>query len=506
MRAVAAPTCASPVPEPAGSAANESTVSSTPSVSSTLSVSSTPSDWPLRALPDAEPRCFWLDRRERPAPSPACTGPAECDLAIVGGGYTGLWAALRAKQRDPGRDVVLLEGTRIAEGASGRNGGFADTSLAHGIMNGLHHFPDDMKVLHELGRRHFGELLADLEQHGIDAGYEATGKLEVATGPGQLAELEEHHAALARFGSESRLLGREAVRAELDSPGYQGGLEIPYGGLVDPARLAWGLARAAATLGVRIHEHSPVTGLRRAGAAIELLLPGGRLRARRVVLATNAYRSPLRRLRLSSIPVWDYVLVSEPLSASQRSAIGWKRRQGVGDCGNQFHYYRLTADDRILWGGYDAIYGYASSTSPELERRPQSYRTLSRNFFATFPQLEGLRFSHRWAGPIATTTRFCLDAGRTRDGCIAWAGGYTGLGVVASRFGAGVALDLLERPDAPYLQLALLRRRPIPWPPEPLRYLAVQWTRRELARADRNDGRRGLWLRLLDSLKLGYDS
>jgi glycine/D-amino acid oxidase-like deaminating enzyme len=363
-----------------------------------------------------------------------------------------------------------------------------------------------MKALHELGQQHFGAWRADLEQHAIEAGYEGTGKLEVATDAGQLAQLEQHRAAYARFGMQTRLLDREAARAELDSPLYRGALEVGGGGLVDPARLAWGLRAAAEALGVRVHEHSPVKGLGRAGAAIELRTPGGRLRARQLVLATNAYRSPLRRLRLFTIPVWDYVLVSEPLSESQRATIGWPRRQGVGDCANQFHYYRLTEDDRILWGGYDAIYGWASSTAPALERRAASYQTLARNFFATFPQLEGLRFSHRWAGPIATTTRFCLDAGRSRDGRIAWAGGYTGLGVVASRFGAGVALDLLDPPDAPYLQLELLRRRPVPWPPEPLRYLAVQWTRHELARADRNGGRRGVWLRLLDRLKLGYDS
>lgn len=464
------------------------------------------SDWSLRALPDAEPRCFWLDRPERPVARPALERDAETDLAIVGGGFTGLWTALHAKRREPGRDVLLLEGSRIGEGASGRNGGFADASLCHGIMNGLHHFPAELKGLHELGRAHFGEWRADLEQHGVRDDYEATGKLEVATGAGQLADLDEHHQALARVGAPSRRLDRDETRAELDSPSYLGGLEVPFGGVLDPARLAWGLLAAAVRLGVRIHEHSPVTGLTRAGSAVELRTPAARLRARRVVLATNAYRSPLRRLRLASIPVWDYALVSEPLSTSQLAAVGWRRRQGVGDCANQFHYYRLTRDDRVLWGGYDAIYAFGSSTAPDIERRDASYRTLAGHFFATFPQLEGLRFSHRWAGPIATTTRFCLDAGRSRDGRIAWAGGYTGLGVVASRFGAQVALDLLERPDAPALRLELVRRRPIPWPPEPLRWLAVQWTRRELARADRNDGRRGAWLRLLDRLKLGYDS
>jgi glycine/D-amino acid oxidase-like deaminating enzyme len=374
-------------------------------------------------------------------------------------------------------------------------------------MNGLHHFPDEMDALHPLGRENFAELLADLARHGIDARFEATGKLEVATLPHCVEELREYLAVLQRFGERATWLDGDAVRAELDSPTYRAAVHYDNGGgVLDPARLCWGLARAARSLGVRIHEGTPVGALRRDGAAIELRTPRGRVRARQVLLATNAYRSPLRRVRWATIPVWDYVLVTEPLSRERMEAIGWRRRQGVGDTTNQFHYYRLTDDDRILWGGYDAIYAYGSSTDPALERRPDTYEKLARHFFETFPQLEGLRFSHRWAGPIATTTRFCMDTGRAYGGRVSWAGGYTGLGVATSRFGARVALDLLERPDAPYLRLRMLRRRPVPWPPEPLRYLGVQLTRRELARADREAGRRGVWLRLLDRLGLGYDS
>ena len=464
------------------------------------------SDLHLRALADAAPRCFWLDAPERPAPTPTLEGDAETDLAVVGGGFTGLWTALFAKERDPGRDVVVLEAARVAEGASGRNGGFVDASLTHGLENGLHHFPGEMERLHALGVENLSELLATLARHRIDAAYEPTGKLEVATAPHLLAELEEHREACERFGVPVRWLDRDAVRAEIDSPTYHAGVDAHTGGIVDPARLCWGLAAAATAGGARLHEGSPVVSLSQSGAGVVLRTPRGRLRARQVVVATNAYRSPLRRLRWSAIPVWDYVLVSEPLTPAQRGAIGWKNRQGIGDVTNQFHYYRLTADDRILWGGYDAVYGYGSSTAPAWEQRKGSYELLARHFFETFPQLAGLRFSHRWAGPIATTTRFCLDAGRTRSGRVAWAIGYTGLGVATSRFGARVALDLLERPDSPHLANSLVQRRPIPWPPEPLRYAVVQLTRHELARADRNQGRRGAWLRLLDRLGLGFDS
>ena len=181
-------------------------------------------------------------------------------------------------------------------------------------------------------------------------------------------------------------------------------------------------------------------------------------------------------------------------------------RQGLGDSGNQFHYYRLTVDNRIVWGGYDAIYHYGSRIRPEHQQRRASFVGLSQRFFETFPQLEGLRFTHTWGGPIATTTRFCMDVGTAYRRRVSWATGYTGLGVVASRFGARVALDLLDRSKAPHLALRFVRRRPFPWPPEPFRALAVELTQRGLAKADRNEGRRGPWLQLLDSLGLGFDS
>lgn len=418
-----------------------------------------------------------------------------------------MWTALLAAEEAPSRDIVLLEAGQIAEGASGRNGGFADPSITHGLDNGVMHFPAEMEVLVDLGRRNFQEMLASLERHAIDAAYEGHGKLEVAIAPAWVEDLREHLETLERFGEDAIWLGQQAARAEVASPTYHAAVwNKSGGGVLDPARLCWGLREAVLRLGVRIFEGTPVRGLARSGASIDVRTPGGRLRARKVVLATNAFRGPLRRMRRAVIPVWDYVLVTEPLASSHRDALGWKNRQGIGDSANLFHYYRLTADDRILWGGYDAIYHYANGLHPDHEQRPETFELLARHFFETFPQLEGIRFSHRWGGPIGTTTRFCMDTGSALGGRVAWAIGYTGLGVVASRFGARIALDRLDHADSPHMRLRMLRRRAMRWPPEPLRYLAIQLTRGALARADRNGGQRGPWLRLLDRLGLGFDS
>ncbi|HET9893489.1 MAG TPA: FAD-dependent oxidoreductase, partial [Streptosporangiaceae bacterium] len=181
-------------------------------------------------------------------------------------------------------------------------------------------------------------------------------------------------------------------------------------------------------------------------------------------------------------------------------------RQGVGDGSNMFHYYRLTRDDRILWGGYDAVYHYGSRIHATLEQRGPTHERLARHFFETFPQLRGLTFTHRWAGVIDTSTRFTAFYGTAYDGRVGYALGYTGLGVAATRFSADVLLDLLDGEDTERTRLRMVRERPLPFPPEPLRSAGIAMTRRSLARADANGGRRNLWLRGLDRFGLGFDS
>jgi glycine/D-amino acid oxidase-like deaminating enzyme len=235
-------------------------------------------------------------------------------------------------------------------------------------------------------------------------------------------------------------------------------------------------------------------------------MQGPVVRARRVALGTNAFPALVRRVRLHTVPVYDYVLTTEPLSPVQRKSIGWAGRQGLDDMTNQFHYYRLTRDGRILWGGYDAIYHFGRRIGASLDQRPETFDLLARQFFETFPQLEGVRFSHRWGGAIDTCTRFCAFFGTAHGGRAAYALGFTGLGVGATRFGAEVMLDLLDGADTERTRLGMVRRKPLPFPPEPLAWVGIEATRRSLAAADRNQGRRNLWLRTLDRAGLGFDS
>ena len=447
---------------------------------------------------------MWLDPQvsgERPQ-FPRLTAPLTCDLLVVGGGYTGLWAALHAAERNPGADIVLIEGERVGWAASGRNGGFVDASLTHGAHNGKARWPDEFDHLERLGMANLDGMQADIVRYGMDVEWQRSGMLAVATESHQVPWLRD-----AAGAGEGAFLDAEQVRAQVNSPTYQGGLfSADSCAIVNPARLVFELARVCADKGVRIFEHTPAQAVTRDGSRVTVATPAGGIAAERIVLATNVFPSLLRRNRLHTIPVYDYVLGTQPLTDEQLNRIGWGGREGISDSANQFHYYRLSADNRILWGGYDAAYYYGRRVDPRREDRPSSFRKIARHFFLTFPQLDDVRFGHRWSGPIDTNTRFCAHWGVAGRGRIAYVNGFTGLGVGAARFAADVCLDLLDGQRTERTELEMVRKKPLPFPPEPFASAGIQATRWSLDRADHHGGRRNVLLRTLDRLGLGFDS
>jgi glycine/D-amino acid oxidase-like deaminating enzyme len=461
-----------------------------------------------KALASAAPVPFWLDQPGAPEPLPALAGATTADLAVVGGGFSGLWTALLAKERDPAADVIVLEGRTAGWAASGRNGGFCASSLTHGLENGMSRFPGEMATLERLGRQNLAEIGETVAKHQIDCDFQLSGEVDVATAPWQLDGLAQDAELAASCGYEVQVLDAAGVRAELNSPTFLGGLYMKTGvAMLEPGRLAWGLRRACLDAGVRIYERTPVRSVSDAGGGLRLSTPYGAVRAPRVALGTGAFGGRLlRRVGSYVIPVYDYVLMTEPLSAAQLDSIGWRNRQGFGDRGNQFHYFRMTRDNRILWGGYDAVYYNGGRIRDEQAQRPETFVKLAEHFFTAFPQLEGISFTHAWGGVIDTCSRFSAFFGTAYKGRVAYAAGYTGLGVGATRFGAQVMLDLLAGEETERTRLRMVRSKPVPFPPEPARSAVVQLTRASIARADRNAGRRDLWLRTLDRLGLGFDS
>ncbi|OIQ81316.1 gamma-glutamylputrescine oxidoreductase [mine drainage metagenome] len=466
-----------------------------------------PSSAARAAVRPAAPRPFWLDDPDRPAPLAPLTGAVTTDLVVVGGGYSGLWTALQAKERDPGRDVVLVEAHRIGWAASGRNGGFCAASLTHGDANGEQRFPLEMPLLRLLGQRNLEGLVETIDRYEIDAQLERTGTLDVATEEYQVADLLQQ---AAESDGELEFLDQEQVQSQIASPLFRAGLRDRTGTVVlNPARLAWGLRDACLALGVRIVEGTPARTIRRDSDRVVVETDGGHVTAAHAALATNAFPSLLKRVDAFVVPVYDYALMTRPLSDAELASVGWSERAGLGDVGNQFHYARLSADNRILWGGYDAVYHRGGRIRPEYEQRLETFERLAHHFQQTFPQLTEVEFTHAWGGVIDTCSRFFPFFGTALGGRVAYVAGYTGLGVGSTRFGARVMLDLLdvpERGETELTTLSMVRRFPVPFPPEPLAYPVIEATRWSLDRADHTEGKRNLWLRTLDTLGLGFDS
>lgn len=461
----------------------------------------------LRSIADASHIPFWLDNPARPTPEPELTSNLSTDLLVIGAGFTGLWTALLAKEENPAREVVILEAGEVATGASGRNGGFMDASITHGIQNGLARWPREFPTLLALGMKNLDEIEATIRRLGIECDYLRTGDVSMASEAYQVEDLKAEMEISAQYNIRSEFYDRERVQQIVKSSFFIAGLNHPdHAALVNPAQLAWGLRKACLDLGVRIYEHSPVTRLEEEKNYVHAYTKHGRVRAFRVALATNAFPPLLKRLAYYVVPVYDYVLVTEPLTPRQRDAIGWHGREGLSDASRQFHYTRTTADGRILWGGYDAIYYWNNGFGNHLENHHDSFARLAEHFFQAFPQLEGIRFTHAWGGAIDTCSRFSPFWGMVHHGKTAYAMGYTGLGVGASRFGARVILDMLDGCNTERTALKMVRTKPLPFPPEPLRSIGIHLSRWSMAQADNNQGRENLWLRAMDWLGLGFDS
>ena len=455
-----------------------------------------------------QPQLYWLDADPlEPEVHPTLIGETTTDLCIVGAGYTGLWTALLAKEANPERSVIIIEQLETGAGASGRNGGFCSYSLTHGFMNGYSRFEDEMAIIERLGRENLEGIEATIKKHNIDCGFELTGEISVANEEWQMEGIIEEANLRNSFGDNVEVLSREDMQSRVNSPLSVGGLWDPDGtALVDPARLVWGLEQACVASGVQIYENTSALRLERTSTGIIVHTPYGSVNAQKVALATNVYRSLVRSAKKYVVPVYDFQLVTEPLTPAQMESIGWKNREGLSEAGNQFHYYRLTKDNEILWGGYDAIYNFRGKVRHEYESSAETYAHLAEAFLETFPQLQGIKFTHGWGGAIDTCSRFTQFWGQAHRGKVAYVMGYTGLGVGASRFGAQVMLDLLDGEDNERTRLRMVRKKPLPFPPEPFKFIFIRLTQWSINKSDMNQGKRNLWLKLLDSLGLGFDS
>jgi len=419
---------------------------------------------------DFRDKSFWLTTRDY-TPNGPLQGDVEVDVAVIGGGFTGLSCAYHLKKAEPNLKTALLESQVIGYGASGRNGGFNMTLFGLTLAVTAFRFGRaKAREAHLYMERAVDALRDRVAELNLDCDYEHPGFLRVATSEKYkkriLNEIDLAH-SLGLTGIE--WLERDQVQEQVRSPLYLGAWWEPRCGILNPAKLAWGWKEVIAPLGVRVFENTPVVEIVRDGPLVRLETPGGRVRADKVVLAANAYSHFFPQLRRKQVPVWTHIVLTEPLNEEHFARIGWRNRQGIEDARNLVHYYRLTADHRLLMGGRDVSLAYGDDM--DRDHNPAVYAQLEEDVRRTLPPLADIRFTHRWGGPVSVPLDMAPALGHIGDKRLFYSLGCVGHGVSLTHLNGRTLADLvLERPSD-LTEVFFVNRRTIPWPPEPIRHL-----------------------------------
>jgi glycine/D-amino acid oxidase-like deaminating enzyme len=417
-------------------------------------------------------------------------GSAEADVAIVGGGFTGLWAAYYLARADPSLRIVLLERELLGFGASGRNGGWIS-----GFFSGPPRAYSGGASYAALQRAMFAtveEILGVVAEHGIDADVHKGGELAVAIGPAQERRLRAGIASAGLAPEDLRVLERGELEGRIRVAGAAAASFSPHVARCHPAKLLSGLARAVAALGVSIHEGTPVTAVARGTVATA----SGTVRAPWVIRATEGYTASLPGARRLLVPVNSSMIVTEPLSADAWREIGWEGREVLADGAHVYVYLQRTADGRIAIGGRGVPYRYGSRTDGRGATPSRTVASLRRQLLELFPAAEGAAIDHAWSGVLGVPRDWCPSVHADRRSGLAWAGGYVGEGVAASNLAARTLRDLVLGRDTELTRLPWVGHGARRWEPEPLRWLGIRGLYGIYRAADRIEARSGRGSRL----------
>ena len=429
---------------------------------------------------------FWFEAAglEQQALNPPLKGSHKADIVILGGGFTGLSSAWHLARRFPDKKIVLLEGACCGYGASGRNGGFCDAGVS-----GLRQYVETSGP--ELGRKAFDATLYGVDQierltreHGIACDFERNGMLEAAFTQEQAKELVQRLETYRAMGLDATLLEGKALEAEVKSPRYVAALKFPYGGILNPAKLARGMKPLIESAGVEVRERTLVLRVT-PGKVHRIETEMGEIAAPVLVLGLNGYAPRIGFFRDRVIPLCSYVIATEPLSPAQWDSIGWQQRQGIADMRALFDYQRPTADGRIVIGGSDAPY-FAGDSLSSGNYKP-AIETLTRSLFTTFPQLEGLRIDHAWGGTMGFTLDFTPSVGVMGEHRNIYYGvAYNGEGVAFSQTAGRILSDLMAGEENELTRLFVVNHE-MPWlGPAPLRIVSERLYKWYLSRGPGN--------------------
>jgi glycine/D-amino acid oxidase-like deaminating enzyme len=441
------------------------------------------------------PACsFWLETcRDDLTPRPALDGSIDVDVAVLGGGFTGLWTAYYLLARDPSLRVAILEREIAGFGASGRNGGWCSSKLNVGVdVLAERHGREAARAVQRAMYGAVDEIGRVCAAEGIDAGYVKGGALFIARGPHQVGPMHEFAALLERFGFGDRheVLDAAATARRIQVRGALGAIHFPTYASVHPGRLVRGLARAVERRGATIHERTEVTEFF-PGRPPRLRTPRGDVRARAVVLAGEAYLTRLRPLHRALLPIYSLIVLTEPLPEERWEEIGWRHRECVASFRLTVDYLTRTEDGRILFGGRGAPYRYGSAIADAYDRDESTHEMLRGMARDWFPSLRDVRFTHAWGGPLGMPRDWMPTISYDRATGVASARGYTGHGVSAANLAGRTLADLITGTESDLTTLPLVGHRSPSWEPEPLRWLAVRYIQNAFARLDARAERTG---------------
>jgi glycine/D-amino acid oxidase-like deaminating enzyme len=431
-------------------------------------------------------RSLWLDSLSEPlTPRPSLPGDVDCDVCIVGAGYTGLWTALYLKRLQPDLRVVVVDREIAGFGPAGRNGGFASAFIAgQAGLYARRHGRDAVTRAQRATFAAVGEIGRVAADERIDCAFVHAGSLRVAFSAPQLARVEatvHGHRAYGIGDDDIRLLSAGEVAERIGLRGVVGGSYTPHTARIQPAALARGLAAAAERRGAVIHERTEALRLEPGRVVTRL----GTIRAGTVVRATEAYTIEQPGARRRYLPLYSLMIATEPLPAESWAQLGWGGREPVADQHYLFFYAQRTADDRIAIGGRGAPYRLGSPVGEEYERRPEVRDRLAAALRRHFPGAGTARITHHWGGPLAMPRDHCMSIGHDPRRGVAWAGGYSGHGVVAANISGRTLADLILRRDSDLVTLPWVGWRSPRWEPEPLRFAASRTVVRIMRSTDR---------------------
>jgi len=442
-------------------------------------------------LSNAVTTALWLDRLDPPVtPRPSLAerpDAADADVAIVGGGFSGLWTAYYLIRADPSLRITVIEREFCGFGASGRNGGWAVGELA-GPLEWYARRSTQTEAV-RLARAMFDtvdEIGRVSKAEGIDCHYAKGGTIRVARNRPQARRQNDeiaHHRAWGFTEDEIRLLSGDEATEHIGASRVHSGIFFAPSAALDPARLARGLADVVEQAGVRIVEETAVTGLENR----QVVTDQGNVRADVIVRATEAYTRDLQGHRRNLLPVYSLMVATEPLTAEQLADVRLDGRPTFADDRFMVIYGQRTADNRIAFGGRGVPYLFGSRIARHAELHTPSHELIAETLVELLPALDGVGFTHRWGGVLGIPRNWIPGLTFDRRGGLGVLGGYVGEGVAAANLAGRTMADLIVGADTDRTSLPWVGATSRRWEPEPLRWLGVRSSRRLLAAADERE-------------------